>query len=364
MCPSGRVSIIADSDEFLVVEMQPRVHEAGFLREGPLRPEALARSLGEWTTAQHRNNVSHSLVYHAGDLPTGLPATVAAADEYVAKVAHHVRRPPQPHYGHPYWRGAIATVQEAARGRLSPEALRGLLGAPSRRGYWVERLRALVIGYPPRVRPWHPRWPDYRPVLRRLSPFFADAARRLLHVSDAPTLFSVMLAEYGRRVVSMQTTPFLQSPPEGAAFASPFDLCLVELDQRDAEKSGELVRRLAPAMKEGGSILITVREPQPMQDAQRFADDLGATLRRAAPAARLAEVRCVPASGLRVWSYQTFARMGADAHQRPWVGLPALALFAVPLALFTLVLNVFAAARRRPGAASSLHVVMRTTTLS
>src|SRR5262249_50922152 len=65
MCPSGNVSVITDSDEYLVVEMQPRAHEAGFLRQGPLRPEGLARSLSEWTTAQHRRNVAHSLVYHA-----------------------------------------------------------------------------------------------------------------------------------------------------------------------------------------------------------------------------------------------------------------------------------------------------------
>jgi hypothetical protein len=364
MCPSGNVSVIADSDEYLVVEMQPRAHEAGFLRQGPLRPEALARSLSEWTTAQHRRNVTHALVYHADELPAAFPATVALSDEYVAQVTKHLRRHPQPHYGHPYWRGAIATVQEAARGRLSPETLRRLLGAPSRRGYWVERLRALVIGYPPRVRPWHPRWPDYRPVLRRLAPFFADPAWQLLHVSDAPTLFSVILAEERRRVVCLQTTPFLQNPPEREAFASRFDLCLIELDQTDVERVGELVGRLGPVMRDDSRILIVISEPPPMADAPRFGASLGETLRREAAPARLENVRFVPASRLRAWSYRTFARLGAAAHQRPWVGLPALALFALPLAFFTLVLNLFAAARTaatsQSGVASSLHIVVRT----
>src|SRR5262249_25370533 len=163
---------------------------------------------------------------------------VAAADEYVAQVARHLRGPPQPHFGHPYWRGAIATVQEAARGRLSPAALRGILGTPSRRGFWVERLRALIVGYPPRVRPWHPRWAAYRPVLRRLLPILDDPARQILHVADAPTLFSVMLAERGGRVASLQTTPLLQRPPERVVFDSRFDLCLIELDQRDVKKTG------------------------------------------------------------------------------------------------------------------------------
>jgi hypothetical protein len=278
-------------------------------------------------------------------------------------VAQHLRGPPQPHFAHPYWRGAIATVQEAARGRLSPEALRRILGTPSRRGFWVERLRALVIGYPPRVRPWHPRWADYRPVLRRLLPVLDDPARQILHVTDAPTLFSVMLAKGGGRIASVQTTPLLQSTAGGIGFERRFDLCLIELDQRDVKKTGALVRRLVPGMKTSGCILIAIRESEPMPDAPRFAADLGEALRREAPAARLEEVQCVPASSLRTWCYRTFARLGADAHQRPWVGLPALALFAVPLGLLTLVLNLFAAMRTTPGTASSLHIVMRSTTL-
>jgi hypothetical protein len=181
-------------------------------------------------------------------------------------------------------------------------------------------------------------------------------------VSDAPTLFSVMLAQYGPRAVSLQTTPFLQRPPEREAFVDRFDLCLVELDQRDAEKTGELVRRLRPAIKEGGTILIVIRESQPMQNAQRFGANLGEMFRRLAPTARLEEVRYVPASSLRAWSYRTFARLGTAAHQRPWLGLPALALFALPLAFLTLLLNLFAAAGIRATsqrAASSLHVIVR-----
>jgi hypothetical protein len=361
MCPSGNVSVITDSDEFLVVEMQPRAHESGFLRPGPLQPRTLARSLGEWTTARHRQNVGYSIVYHAGEPPAALSAAVAAADAFVAQVTRRLRRRPQPHYGHPYWRGAIATVREASRARLSAEALRAILGVHSRRGYWIERLRALLVGYPPRVRPWHPRWADYRPVLRRLAPFFADPSRRLLLMSDAPTLFSVMLADAGDRVVRLQTSPFMQSAPERyVAFAKRFDLCLVEFDRRNVESTVELVGRIAPLMKAGGRILIAIREQQPMEAAHRFVAALGAIL--SGQAASLEEVRCVPASSLRAWSYRVFARLGAAAHQRPWVGIPAAAALAVPLALLTLVLNLFAAVRTRAGPrgkASSLHIVVR-----
>src|SRR4029077_21219858 len=108
-----------------------------------------------------------------------------------------------------------------------------------------------------------------------------------------------------------------------------------------------LIRRVAPAMKNGGTLLIVIRESQPMESAERFGTALRETLRGTAPAAGVEQVRDIPGSRLRAWSYQRFAHLGADAHRRPAVGLPALALFAVPLALFTLVLNLFAAARPR-----------------
>ena len=56
MCPSGNVSILTDSDDYLVVEMQPRRHERNFLRLGPRNPRALAADLSEWTTQRHREN--------------------------------------------------------------------------------------------------------------------------------------------------------------------------------------------------------------------------------------------------------------------------------------------------------------------
>src|SRR5262249_42323055 len=56
MCPSGAVEAMTDSDDYLVVEMQPFRHEANFIRLGPARPRRLAASLSEWTTAQQRGN--------------------------------------------------------------------------------------------------------------------------------------------------------------------------------------------------------------------------------------------------------------------------------------------------------------------
>src|SRR6202035_1361833 len=76
MCPSGNVVALTDSDDYLVVEMQPRRHASKSLLPGPIEAKPLAESLSEWTTAQHRGNIAHTLVYHAAEPPAQLAETV------------------------------------------------------------------------------------------------------------------------------------------------------------------------------------------------------------------------------------------------------------------------------------------------
>src|SRR5262249_42808286 len=69
MCPSGDVDLITDSDDYVVVEMQPREHESGQIELGPITPKELAHGLSEWTTEQHRSNAKRTIVFHTGDVP-------------------------------------------------------------------------------------------------------------------------------------------------------------------------------------------------------------------------------------------------------------------------------------------------------
>ena len=90
MCPSGNVEVITDSDQYLVIEMQPRAHKSNFLTAGAHQPAILARSLSEWTTEQHRRNASNTVVFHADALPEKLSATIAEADAFLAQVSERM----------------------------------------------------------------------------------------------------------------------------------------------------------------------------------------------------------------------------------------------------------------------------------
>ena len=267
MCPSGNVEVIRDSDEYLVVELQPRRHEAAFLRPGPLQPRRLAASLSEWTTPVHRENARQTLLFHAGDQPAALKNAIADADVFVAAVENLLDDKPRPYRGHPYWYGALAAYHDEKGLRLNEDEWRYALRLPAA-DHWItkwllQRAKYALIGTPPHVLPWHPDWPDFKVVLEELEPFFKDNSQRLLLLSNEPTALSLALADNGERVHRLRCMPFLKMPVERyAALKGKIDICLVELAETDLRYGDELIDRLMPLMKVGGYIVVFVRNPR------------------------------------------------------------------------------------------------------
>ena len=176
MCPSGNVDVLTDSDDYLVVEMQPRRHERDFLHMGPIEPRVLAADLSEWTTRRHRENADVTLFFHAADIPPAVTQTVKHANAFIAMLNRAMSQTPKPHRNHPYWVSAIAAHRWAIskRNQNVDEFVDSGLDAA---GTWRGRLTTLIhnfrfwaFGRAPRVRPWHPRWPDYRVLENALRP--------------------------------------------------------------------------------------------------------------------------------------------------------------------------------------------------
>src|SRR5580658_4712588 len=182
MCPSGNVVALTDSDDYLVVEMQPREHESKWLLPGPIEAKPLAASLSEWTTAQHRGNVANTLVYHAGELPPTLTETTAQADAFVAAVRGLMSPEPHPFRHHHYWIGSLASNRAQTRRPLSRADWEFLLGekVPGGLAASLWRLRTKLFGSAPDVTRLHPRWPDYGLPLAALKKIIARNGRTLL----------------------------------------------------------------------------------------------------------------------------------------------------------------------------------------
>jgi hypothetical protein len=346
-CPSDNVGVITDSDDYLVIEMQPIQHEARFLQPGPLRPKALARTLSSWTTARHRKNSQYSVIFHANEIPPVCASVRAEADQFVTQVSAVMKRRPKPHRDHPYWRGAIAAHHEATGRKLALDEWRRVLGLPDPEGdqgwasdWVVEQIRFALFGRPPTVRLWHHRWPDYHFTVKWLDRFLNDQRRRLLLASEQPTVFTASLADSGERTVRIIPSLFMEGPTEiWEPMAGAFDFCLAQLSEGELARAGDLVDRIAPMMKDGGEILIVTYNHR-----DRGADEFGSSIdfhapRVLRPSTTLIGAHFVRATRLRWWLARVMTDVGRMAHAKPIMGIPLITLAGGFLALGSLLAN-------------------------
>jgi hypothetical protein len=341
MCPGNNVEIVTDSDDYLVIELQPRKHEAKFLQTGPLQIDALAGSLSEWTNARHRENSASTVVFHADEIPPSIGGAIGEADRFVGEVAAKLKQPPKPVRQHPYWTGAMAAFNEASGATLTRDEWRRALGLPSPDidnawlAHWItENIRFALFGQPPHVRLWHPRQPDYALVTRTLAQFALDQPGSLLMVAGRPTIFTATFADGGYRAVRLNIAPMLKQPPDVyEPLHGRFEVCLLEIGELDLPKADEILDRIAPLMREGGTVLVSLtngRDGDPTRGFQR-AIGLNAS-RLLQPYVRSQSFSFVTSNRLREFALKWVMRLARLAYRNPTVGMPALSVFGGPLA--------------------------------
>jgi hypothetical protein len=351
MCPSNNVEVIGDSDDYLVIELQPRKHEAKFLKSGPLQVDALAGSLNEWTTARHRENSAFTAVFHADDIPSSLGDAVAEADRFIAEVASKLKQPPKPIREHPYWTGAIAGFNEESGAILTRDEWRSVLGLPSPAldsawiARWIaENIRFALFGQPPHVRLWHPRYPDYSLIAPKLGGFASDPQGSLLMVADRPTIFTATFADGGYRAVRINMSHMLEQPHDVyEPLQRRFGVCLLEIGEPDLPRADEILDRIAPMMRDGGTLLLSLtasRGDNPDRTFQRSLVLNASRLLR--PYVRSQSFSFVTSGRLREFALKWIMHLARLARRNPAVGLPALFLCGGPLGVMCGIGNYLA----------------------
>ena len=324
LCPSGNVESIEDSDEYLVIEMQPRDHEGALLRPGPIARHALAKSLNQWATSAHRANARRTVVFHAGELPAQLNTKIKEADAFIADIDRRLNRKPLPYRGHPYWRGAIAAFYNATGRRLNDEEWRLAMDSEAALKQWL-RFHVKYMGRPPHVALWHPSWPDFRIVLKELASFYADRSQRLLMVSSEATPLSVALKHSGERVHQWLCMSLLQRPAERyLRLRGTFDLCLLELYESDLKFADRLIDRIVPLMKDGAGILVVVSNRRSVDRVNEYRQTvMGAYPRFVRAGALPKEIQLVPMNRLRRWVRRGIPVVRRLMSQGAWIGVSA-----------------------------------------
>ena len=367
MCPSANVEVITDSDEYLVIEMQPRSHEARAVRSGPIEVPALAKSLSEWTTNTHRENANRSLLFHADELPPNVGRSIEEADVFIADLARNLSREPLPHRGHPYWIGAMAAFREASGQKLNDDEWSYALDlseVPNKLTNWLLwHSKFSLLGRPPHVLPWHPAWPDFSTVLREIHTFFIKPNERMLMLSNEPTAFSVALASTGERVHRLRCHPFLKNPSEWyARLYGQFDLCLIELDEQYMEDGGELIDRIVPLMKNDGRIIIFVVNRRIDDKAGEFGAYVAFQSSRFIRSSVVpTQIHYVPSNIARRFGRRGMSKLRRLLDRGVWITAPLTFLGAGVVLLLSFIGNVdsWRATRRTAGRGHVSSFVMR-----
>lgn len=350
MCPSGNVVTLADSDEYLAIEVQPRTHESHFLACGPAKPREIAAGLSEWTTSRHRFNARDTIVFHAGERPASLDKAVAEATRFVDEIARGLSVKPQPYRNHPYWRGAMAAFDAATGKRPDEEAWR-LMMRQSR--YSIEsiagRMGRVLLGWAPEVRRAHPRWADFRRVRAALEEVFAEPEHHVLIVSGQPTHLTNWVSD---RAPNAQRIPIRRLLAGHSVADRPqqgYHTCLLELSEYDFGSSDEIIDLIVPLLRPGASILVLALNRRRDQSAPMFGRAFTANASHFLRAGLWPEeIHFASVSLFRWWLNATCVRMAGAMFRPPAVYVPFRAVFALAFAMLAMLFNLAGSLRAEP----------------
>jgi hypothetical protein len=267
-CPTSRLAVIADSDEFLMLELRGRSVAAEQLELGWLDPSAIARDQSVWTTADQRRCSEHTLILHRRDLPPLDEGTRALA-EFHARVMSEVRQPPLSHREHPIWTRLQTLHHEwrAAGGASADMAVhawttRASQGRPlgERLALVARRTYRAIFGRIPHVRSAHPYWVDIRPATALIEREAAHTRRAAAVWSTPGAVVAPWLQEWFGDVRGYQPDELAEdSPIVGRADPEPVDFCFVELTRDEMLGFRRLHTRLRRMVRRGGHIVVLYR---------------------------------------------------------------------------------------------------------
>lgn len=302
VCPNSPLSVIGDSDEFLMMELRGHRAMADQLQLGRLRREEIAQDLSLWTTKDQRACGEFGLVLHRGELPPDLARSESVLNDYYRSIMARVAPVPRDHREHYIWIGLVRLHSDWIEGRkaLTPEgsATTGRPGAGPAAEAALQELRLLLsllvaflrellffafaggtkssvqqrlydllrpiyvltFGRLPEVGPLHPYYSDIRSVIDRIRTLSKETNRVLAAWSVTGVTIAPHLSRWFNSVQASDTDEVMNDGELATIVASgPFDLCFLELSRDDLMKFSAMHRRLRAAMKKGGKIIVFYR---------------------------------------------------------------------------------------------------------
>ena len=119
------------------------------------------------------------------------------------------------------------------------------------------RIRIALFGTLPDVRPWHPRWPDYRLLLETLQKLLAEHHSTTSSFSNTPHVYARWLARAPTHALSIESSRLLNlSRAQYMPLIGSFDACLLVLTEGDLKRGNEFLERSGPLLKQDGQVFV------------------------------------------------------------------------------------------------------------
>lgn len=294
LVPSGKFSVMNDSDEFFMLELQPTDQERHLIYCGAPPISKLAAELSCWTTQEHRRFAERDVVFHAGDLPNDIDDHRAVAKKYIEKLHAKLRRRPIDHVDHYYWVLGVQAwwtyyLQQHDEGEeLAPppeiRARRKEGFASTRVGQAIASARSVATqpylslmeavrqrtGRMPDVAIWHHLWLDSRLVLR----WAQSAAKRteerslVVHWDDSP-----LPGPIGKILpVDTMLIDDLQATADG--IGPIYKNILIHVDRARVRRTATVLDAATTLLKPGGTVTIYIEHRNSELDPGNLSGEL------------------------------------------------------------------------------------------
>jgi hypothetical protein len=102
-CPSQRLTVFGDSDDFLMLELREEAAHLNLVRVGPMTAKAAASRMLGYITQYQIDAGRFPLTLHSRDLLPGAASAHAALQRFVDELSRYLSRKPKDHRNHPDW---------------------------------------------------------------------------------------------------------------------------------------------------------------------------------------------------------------------------------------------------------------------
>jgi len=283
-CPSKRLSVLGDSDDFLMLELREAATHLNLIRMGATTPQAAASRMLGYITQYQIDAGRYPLTLRSGELSSATAPGHAALQRFVDGQIEHLTLKPKNHYDHPDWlyhkehlhryheQKALAATQPQTEADLSAEScvdaeqpassticselsVHPLVHRAPTSGSWKHELLRRMV---PPSRPWHPMYLAYRNTVHALRKAHAGKPRNTLFIGSAGTPLARLIGGFPGMHYTASPAFLHNTEWDKAVAALPaFGMAVIELSSAELPHAQVIFDAVARPLRDRSPVILS-----------------------------------------------------------------------------------------------------------